>query len=110
MLDGCLLSLLSDPGVTPERAFSRVTLEIAMSTLITAATVKSALRDARAADQQYDVSDSKIAGLQIRLRKETANWSVRARLRARQRRFDLGRLCEGNRDGYVIFPRRSSCT
>jgi hypothetical protein len=44
-----------------------------MSTLITAATVKSALRDARVADQQYDVSDSKIAGLQLRVRKETAN-------------------------------------
>jgi hypothetical protein len=48
-----------------------------MSTLITAATIKSALRDARAADQQYDMSDSKIAGLQLRVRKKTANWSVR---------------------------------
>jgi hypothetical protein len=69
-----------------------------MSTLITAATVKSALRDARAADHQYDVSDSKIAGLQLRVRKETANWSVRARLGVKQRRFDLGRVCEGGGD------------
>jgi hypothetical protein len=42
--------------------------------------VKAALRNAGRELESYDVGDSQVAGLQIGVRKSTANWSVRCRL------------------------------
>jgi integrase len=69
-----------------------------MPSLITAGTVKAALRDAGSDLQCYDISDSQVAGLQIRVRKATAHWSVRCRLHDVQRRFDLGPIVAGDAD------------
>lgn len=65
-----------------------------MPTVFTAATVKTALRDARAGTETA-VSDSKVPGLQIRTwRDGSCKWSVRTRYLDRQRRYDLGNVCE----------------
>src|SRR5450631_4179253 len=69
-----------------------------MPTPFTANTVKDALRDARAGVEQA-VSDGMIPGLQIRTWQDgTCKWSVRTRLYDKQRRYDLGQVCEGDRD------------
>jgi hypothetical protein len=80
-----------------------------MPSLITAGTVKAALRDAGSDLQCYDVSDSQVAGLQIRVRKNTAHWSVRCRLHDVQRRFDLGPIVAGDTDdgGITLKTARS---
>jgi hypothetical protein len=44
------------------------------------------------------ISDSQVAGLQIRVRKSTANWSVRRRLHNLQRRFCLEPVVAGAQD------------
>jgi hypothetical protein len=69
-----------------------------LPTPFTANTVKAALRDARAGVEKT-VSDTMIPGLQIRTWKDgTCKWSVRKRLYDKQRRYDLGQVCEGDRD------------
>lgn len=56
---------------------------------ITAETVKAAVRDAKEG-QQYDVTDPKCPGLQLRVRGGTVTWAVRARLFGTQRRWIVG--------------------
>src|SRR5260370_42428124 len=68
-----------------------------MPTLITASTIKAALRDQRQGER-YDVSDSRISGLQLRVKPQRVRWSVRVRLHGNQRRFDLGPAVEGDED------------
>jgi hypothetical protein len=69
-----------------------------MPSPFTANTVKAALRDARAGVEGAH-SDGMIPGLQIRTWKDgTCKWSVRTRLYDKQRRYDLGQVCEGDRD------------
>jgi hypothetical protein len=60
--------------------------------------VKAALRDARARVETAR-ADGMIPGLAIRTWKDgTCKWSVRTRLYDKQRRYDLGQVCEGDRD------------
>jgi hypothetical protein len=66
-----------------------------MPTLITASTIKAALRDQRQG-KRYDVSDSRMSGL--RVKPQSVRWSVRVRLHGNQRRFDLGPAVEGDED------------
>jgi integrase len=68
-----------------------------MTTLITASTIKAALRDQRQG-KRYDVSDSRISGLQLRVKPQSVRWSVRVRLHGNQRRFDLGPAVERDED------------
>jgi hypothetical protein len=68
-----------------------------MTTLITASTIKAALRDQRQG-KRYDVSDSRVSGLQLRVKPQSVRWSLRARLHGNQRRYDLGRAVEGDED------------
>jgi hypothetical protein len=49
-----------------------------MTTLITASTIKAALRDPRQG-KRYDVSDSRVSGLQLRVKPLSVRWSLRAR-------------------------------
>jgi hypothetical protein len=68
-----------------------------MTTLITGSTIKAALRDQRQG-QRYDVSDSRVSGLQLRVKPQSVRWSLRARLHGNQRRYDLGPVVEGDED------------
>ena len=69
-----------------------------MATLITQATLKAGFRDQRQG-KRYDVSDSRIPGLQLRVKALSVRWSVRVRLFGVQRRYDLGPAVEGEHDG-----------
>jgi integrase len=68
-----------------------------MTTLITASTIKAALRDQRQG-KRYDVSDSRVSGLQLRVKPLSVRWSLRARLHGNQKRYDLGPTVEGEED------------
>jgi hypothetical protein len=77
-----------------------------MPDLITAKTLAKAFRDQRKGgkDARYDVSDSRVAGLQLRVKPLSVRWSMRVRLHGDQKRYDLGRThsCragEGRDDG-----------
>lgn len=61
---------------------------------ITAATVKAALRDRIVKDH----TDTKLTGLQLRVKAKGARWSMRVQLHGRQVRFDLGPAVEGDED------------
>jgi hypothetical protein len=64
----------------------------------TAAVVKAALRDA-CAGVEGARSDTMMPGLSVRTWTDgTCKWSVRTRLYNKQRRYDLGQVCEGDRD------------
>jgi hypothetical protein len=65
--------------------------------LITAKTLTSALSDHRKG-QRYDVSDSRAAGLQLRVKPTGLRWSVRSRLHGTQHRYDLGAAVQGDED------------
>jgi Arm domain-containing DNA-binding protein len=68
-----------------------------MTTVITASTIKAALRDQRQG-KRYDVSDSRVSGLQLRVKPLSVRWSLRARLHGNQKRYDLGPTVEGEKD------------
>jgi len=68
-----------------------------MPDLITAKTLARAFRDQREGGR-YDVSDSRIAGLQLRVKPLSVRWSVRVRLHGDQKRFDLGPAVAGDED------------
>jgi hypothetical protein len=68
-----------------------------MTELITAKTLSKAFRDHRAGER-YDVSDSRQAGLQLRVKPTGVRWSMRARLHGDQRRYDLGPAVAGDAD------------
>jgi integrase len=68
-----------------------------MPELITAKTLTKAFKD-RQDGKRYDVSDSRIAGLQLRVKPLSVRWSVRARLHGDQRRYDLGPAIAGDED------------
>ncbi len=69
-----------------------------MPTLITASTLKAAFRDQRQGDECYDVSDSRINGLQLRVKPSSVRWSVRVRLHREQKRYDLGPAVEDDQN------------
>jgi hypothetical protein len=68
-----------------------------MTQLITAQTLSKAFRDHREGER-YDVSDSRIAGLQLRVKPLSVRWSLRVRLHGDQKRFDLGPAVLGDED------------
>ncbi|UVO31460.1 Arm DNA-binding domain-containing protein [Bradyrhizobium arachidis] len=69
-----------------------------MPELITAKILKKAFKDHRDGGR-YDVSDSRIAGLQLRVKPDAGvRWSMRARLHGDQRRYDLGPAVAGDQD------------
>ncbi|MGC0326697.1 hypothetical protein ABIG06_007326 [Bradyrhizobium sp. USDA 326] len=68
-----------------------------MPTLITASTLKAAFRDQRQSER-YDVSDTRINGLQLRVKPTSVRWSVRVRLHGEQKRYDLGPAVEGDQN------------
>lgn len=68
-----------------------------MTQLITAQTLSKAFRDHREGER-YDVSDSRIAGLQLRVKVSSVRWSLRVRLHGDQKRFDLGPAVLGDED------------
>jgi len=47
---------------------------------------------------RYDVSDSRVAGLQLRVKPTGVRWSMRARLHGTQHRYDLGPAVAGDED------------
>ena len=79
-----------------------------MTTLITAKTLTTAFRDhARmtapkgetgARPKRYDVSDSRISGLELRVKPSGVRWCARARLHGKQHRYDLGPAVAGDVD------------
>jgi integrase len=66
-----------------------------MPELITAKTLKKAFADQRAGGR-YDVSDSRVAGLQLRVKPLSVRWTLRVRLHGDQRRYDLGPAAAGD--------------
>lgn len=68
-----------------------------MPELITAKTLRKAFADQREGGR-YDVSDSRIAGLQLRIKPLSVRWSIRVRLHGLQRRYDLGPAVAGDED------------
>jgi hypothetical protein len=68
-----------------------------MAELITAETVRSALREQRRGAVR-DIIDSRVPGLTLRIKTIECRWSVRARLHSRQRRWDLGAVVAGDDD------------
>lgn len=82
-----------------------------MTELITAKTLKKAFSEsARMAEpppptgepdtrpSRHDVSDSRIAGLQLRVKPMGVRWSMRVRLHGDQKRYDLGPAVAGDED------------
>jgi integrase len=68
-----------------------------MPDLITQKTLRKAFTDS-AAGGRYDVSDSRVAGLQLRVKPLGVRWSMRARLHGDQKRYDLGPAVTGDVD------------
>lgn len=68
-----------------------------MTELITAKTLRKAFSD-RQEGRRYDVSDSRIAGLQLRVKPMSVRWSMRVRLHGKQKRYDLGPAVAGHED------------
>jgi hypothetical protein len=62
-----------------------------MPEFLTHNTIKSALAATSAGKLTYSVSDKQMKGLQIRVQKWSATWSVRAKLHGKQKRYDLGK-------------------
>jgi hypothetical protein len=60
-----------------------------VSILINADTVRKGLRDHRNG-LSYDVIDSRVPGLMLRVKPSGCRWSVRSRLNGEQKRWDLG--------------------
>lgn len=79
-----------------------------MPTLITAKTLRTALSDS-GDGKRYDVSDARVAGLQLRVKPTGVRWSMRTRLHGDQRRYDLGPAVAGDADvgGLCIDGARS---
>ncbi|QUS40602.1 hypothetical protein RPMA_18470 [Tardiphaga alba] len=93
-----------------------------MTAQITAKTLAKAFKDSQkmrggkpsvgereARPSPYDVSDNRIAGLQLRVKPTSVRWSMRTRLHGDQRRYDLGPAVAGNEDlnGLTIDGARS---
>jgi len=68
-----------------------------MPAALTAATVKATIRDSRAG-KRWAKADGLMPGLQLRAQPTGARWTVRARLHDKQRRWDIGGVCEGDED------------
>jgi integrase len=68
-----------------------------MTELITARTLRTAFAD-NAKRKRYDVSDARIANLQLRVKPSGVRWSIRVRLHGDQRRYDLGPAVAGDED------------
>ena len=66
-------------------------------TVLTAATVRAAIRDSRDG-KRWARADGLMPGLELRAQPSGARWTVRARLHGRQRRWDVGGVCEGDVD------------
>lgn len=79
-----------------------------MTILITAKTLAKALKDSKRMKEpkpaegkkdtrpkRYDVSDSRVAGLQLRVQPTGVRWSMRTRLHGDQHRYDLGPAVKG---------------
>jgi hypothetical protein len=72
-----------------------------MPELISARTLAAAFKaqaDKKAAKRRYDVSDKRIANLQLRVKPSSVRWSIRVRLHGEQRRYDLGPAVAGDED------------
>lgn len=82
-----------------------------MTTQITAKTLAKAFKDSERMNEakppkgkndtrptRYDLSDSRIAGLQLRVKPTGVRWSMRTRLHGEQRRYDLGPAIAGDED------------
>lgn len=65
-----------------------------MPELITAKTLRKAFADQRDGGR-YDISDSRVAGLQLRVKPLSVRWSTRVRLHGDQHRYDLGPAVAG---------------
>ncbi|MDB5502992.1 MAG: hypothetical protein JWR89_2894 [Tardiphaga sp.] len=72
-----------------------------MPVLITAPVLKAAIRSHQARGRE-DISDSKVTGLQLRVKPESIRWTVRCRLHGRQVRYDLGPAVAGDDDAEGI--------
>jgi integrase len=68
-----------------------------MPVALTAATIKAAIRDSRAG-KRWAKADGLMPGLQLRAQPTGARWTVRGRLHDKQRRWDIGGVCEGDED------------
>ncbi|MDB6165998.1 MAG: hypothetical protein JWQ83_1138 [Lacunisphaera sp.] len=68
-----------------------------MPVLITAPVLKAAIKAHRARGRE-DISDSRVTGLQLRVKPESIRWTVRCRLHGRQIRYDLGPAVAGDED------------
>lgn len=68
-----------------------------MTEVITAKTMRKAFTDQRDG-RRYDISDSRVAGLQLRVKPLSVRWSMRVRLHGAQRRYDLGPAVVGDED------------
>lgn len=68
-----------------------------MPTTITAAILKTAFRDHRDGGRK-DIGDTKVTGLELRVKPQSVRWSVRCRLAGRQIRYDLGPAVGGDED------------
>jgi hypothetical protein len=73
-----------------------------MPEFLTNNTIKSALAAASAGEKTYSVSDKQMRGLQIRVQKSSITWSVRTKLHGKQRRYELGRVTNGEDDAGAI--------
>lgn len=72
-----------------------------MPEIITQKTLSAAFAvqaDKTAANRRYDVSDSRIPNLQLRVKPQSVRWSIRVRLHGKQRRYDLGPAVSGDED------------
>ncbi|EIG62925.1 hypothetical protein Bra1253DRAFT_07870 [Bradyrhizobium sp. WSM1253] len=67
-----------------------------MAEYITQKTIEQALKDRR--KRSYDVSDGRVAGLELRVRPLGVNWSMRTMLHGKRTRFDLGPAVAGQDD------------
>ena len=55
--------------------------------------------------KRYDLSGSRITGLQLRVKPSSVRWSVRTRLHENQKRYDLGPAIRGNENiGGLSLP------
>jgi integrase len=63
---------------------------------ITQAVIERAINDRR--KRAYDVSDGRVAGLELRVRPLGVNWSMRTMLHGKRTRFDLGPAVAGQDD------------
>jgi hypothetical protein len=69
-----------------------------MSTRITSTTVNNAIADAKKGIKPYDINDSTVPGLQLRVWQAHAAFSFRCRHHGKLRRFHLGTVISGSHD------------